>query len=106
MVTILNMTANAHLNVEDDDSRSPLSVATECGSLASVLALISLRADLEQRSNTGLTPLHFAASSKSRASPMIASFLIEARADVEVRGTYQGRKGHRPITVAAVEGNG
>jgi len=106
MVTILNMTANAHLNAEDDDSRSPLSVATEYGSLASVLALISLRADPEQRSNTGLTPLHFAASAKLRASPMIVSFLIEARADVEVQGTYQGRKGHRPITVAAVEGNG
>lgn len=101
MVKVLQMTNFAHLNVLDEDSRSPLGVAVESGQVASVLALLALRADIELRSATGQTALHLAAI---RGHPEITQAIVDMKAHLEAETVYYGRPGHRPLTIACSEG--
>lgn len=101
MVKVLQMTNFAHLNVLDEDSRSPLGVAVESGQVASVLALLALRADIELRSATGQTALHLAAI---RGHPEITQAIVNMKAHLEAETVYYGRPGHRPLTIACSEG--
>lgn len=101
MVKVLQMTNFAHLNVLDEDSRSPLGVAVESGQVASVLALLALRADIELRSATGQTALHLAAI---RGHPEITQAIVDMKAHLEAESVYYGRPGHRPLTIACSEG--
>lgn len=102
MVRILEQTGSVHLNLRDRDGRTPLSVAVEYDSIASIEALVVLGANLETPSHSALTPLHYAAAAGHLP---IAELLMDAGAKVSAQGTYRGAAGHRPITVAAREGH-
>lgn len=102
LVDVLDWTGAKHLNAGDDDGWTPLIVAVDNGMLASVLALIAYRANLEVASRNGLTALHFA-TSLNRPEVVIA--LLHAAADIEAKGAYLGKEGHRPLTIAAMEGH-
>lgn len=56
----------------------------------------------EQSSEKGFTAIHLAAMRK-RADIMQA--LVDIKADLEAEAVYHGRAGHRPLTIAACEGN-
>ncbi|CAK9012256.1 unnamed protein product [Durusdinium trenchii] len=103
LVKVLERTKFAHLNSLDEDSRSPLGVAVESSQVASVLALLALRADIELRkSDAGHTALHLAAM---HGNPDITQALVDMKGDFEAETIYNGRMGYRPITIACNEGN-
>lgn len=102
MVAVLERTEYTHLNLLDEDSRSPLGVAVECGQIASVLALLALRANVELRAEGGYTALHLAAMG---GHPDITQALVDLKGDLEAETVYNGRAGHRPLTIACQEGN-
>jgi len=103
MVKVLHLTNFAHLNLLDEDSRSPLGVAVESGQVASVLALLAMRAEIELRApGTHQTVLHLAAI---RGHPDITQAVVDMKADMEAETVYYGRPGHRPLSIACNEGN-
>jgi len=99
---ILERTGMFHLDLVDNDGRTPLSLAAGSGALSGVLALLSFQADPHQQSHTGLTPLHYASS--AGASTIVCS-LIAVDADIEARGAFKGTEGCTPLTVASLEGH-
>jgi len=96
------MTKAAHLNVGDDNNMTPLIVATESGSIAGVEALMMMKADWNEPSCGGLTPLHWAAAGGQHE---IAKALLQAEAQVDVRASYKGTGGRTPLHLAAREGH-
>jgi len=102
MMTILRRTDMVHLDLEDGDGCTPLSVAVQSGGFAGVLTLISLNANPNKPSRTGLMPLHFAAV---HGYSHVVRALLDARADIEARGTFKGPGGCTPLVLAAWEGH-
>ncbi|CAJ1418667.1 unnamed protein product, partial [Effrenium voratum] len=101
MVEVLQRTNFAHLNLLDEDARSPLAVAVECGRVASVLALLALRADVELRALNGPTALQLAAKHNH---PEITQAIVDMKGDLELDTVFDGRPGHRALTIACHEG--
>eukprot|EP00931_Biecheleriopsis_adriatica_P011185 TRINITY_DN112262_c0_g1_i1.p1 TRINITY_DN112262_c0_g1~~TRINITY_DN112262_c0_g1_i1.p1 ORF type:complete len:723 (+),score=156.37 TRINITY_DN112262_c0_g1_i1:30-2198(+) len=102
MVEVLEMTDYDHLDLLDEDSRTPLGVAVESSQLASVVALLGIGADIEVRSEGGLTALHLAAMQKQSD---ITQAIVDWNGELEAEACYNGRTGYRPLMIAAHEGN-
>jgi len=94
-------TNGAHLNALDSEGCGPLSTAVLSGQIASVEALISLRADVDAATQEGLTALHWAAVN---GCSRIAACLLEAQANHEQSGTYLGQD-RQVLHIAAREGH-
>jgi len=69
------------------------------GEVATVNALVTLRAGVDSASARGLSPLHYAAECGHRA---VVHILKNAGANIQALGTFKGEKDHSPMSVAVV----
>eukprot|EP00928_Gymnodinium_smaydae_P011624 TRINITY_DN14267_c0_g2_i1.p1 TRINITY_DN14267_c0_g2~~TRINITY_DN14267_c0_g2_i1.p1 ORF type:complete len:695 (-),score=74.40 TRINITY_DN14267_c0_g2_i1:149-2233(-) len=99
---MLDMTGDAHLNAQDCHGQTPLSVATEHGSLASVTFLLTRRACPDIPSSSGLTPLHYGSMHGNWG---VTELLLMHSADVNARGHWDAGRGHTPLSLAVYHGN-
>lgn len=83
--------------LRDDDERTPLHAAAQCGSPEAALALMDAQADPMVRDREGLTPLHLAAFFGQRD---VVELLLERGADPDA----QDERGWTPLHWAAAYG--
>lgn len=102
MIQTLQRTHMAHLDLQDAEGCTPLSIAAACGGLTQTLALLHFGADPRKATRVGLTPLHFAAA---YGYQRIAVALLEARADIEALGAFAGLGTCSPLMAAASQGH-
>jgi len=101
MLEILGRTGFAHMDLGDMNLRTPLSFAAEWGNVSAAQALIHAEASVNSASGAGLTPLHYAAMT---GQSTIVLELLDAKANIEAKCTYQGAKEVTPIFLAARHG--
>lgn len=99
IVHIAYRTDKAHLDIQDCDGRTPISISAEEGSVSAVSALISLGANWQISGGTdGRSPLHYACQ---KGHVHVAETLLHAKAQVESRSAT----GKTPLYIAAFWNN-
>ena len=92
----------------EDNADTPLMTAAYRGDVSAMREIIAQGADVNATNRVGWTALHFAAGATPirdqvyRGSPEAATLLLDKGADPNAAG----RLGHRPLMLAAMNGDG
>ena len=88
------------IDLRDDTGRTPLMLASDSGSIATVKALLEKSAKIETKDSLGMTALHHAAKF---GNADLAAFLIEQHADISAEDKIKATPLHTAAAAGATQ---